>query len=319
MGDYRNTVNGAGTLGYIPTGGFATGNLEYVGDRDVFVFHLISGLTYTIEQLGSWTNNGTLVDPWVWVLTPSGSEVGSDDDRGVGLNALTQFWTTAPTQDYFVQAASFGDDYTGTYRVQVSEGVGSAGNDTITGTAFADAINGALGNDTINGGGGNDTLRGEFGNDILLGGAGNDQIYAGEDFDTVRGQAGNDVLRGGLQADILIGGLGNDVFDFDLATFSTPASRDVLRAGDGAAAFQGAGASAGDRIDLAGIDANTAAAGNQAFVFGGAGIGRLSLVNSGTDTVVRGNTDTDATLEFEFLIEDGAVLASAYRAADFIL
>jgi hypothetical protein len=34
---------------------------------------------------------------------------------------------------------------------------------------------------------------------------------------------------------------------------------------------------------------------------------------------VRGNTDNDAAFEFELLIEDGAVLASAYAAADFVL
>ena len=33
----------------------------------------------------------------------------------------------------------------------------------------------------------------------------------------------------------------------------------------------------GDLIDLAGIDANATAGGNQAFVFGGTGIGRVSV------------------------------------------
>ena len=61
------------------------------------------------------------------------------------------------------------------------------------------------------------------------------------------------------------------------------------------------------------------AAGNQAFVFGGTGIGRVSLVNSGSDTVVRCNTDKDAAFELELVIEDGGVLAAAYRAVDFIL
>jgi hypothetical protein len=116
-----------------------------------------------------------------------------------------------------------------------------------------------------------------------------------------------------------MGGGGSDVIDFDLASASARGIVDIVRAGDGATAFQGAGAAAGDRIDLAGIDANDAAAGNQAFVFGGAGIGRLSLVNAGTSTVVRGNTDTDAPFEFALLIEDGAVAAAAYTAADFVL
>ena len=90
-------------------------------------------------------------------------------------------------------------------------------------------------------------------------------------------------------------------------------------AGDGAIAFQGAGPTVGDRIDLAGIDARTTTGVNDAFLFGGTGIGRISLVNSGTNTVIRGNTDNDAAFEFELLIEDAAVLASTYRAADFVL
>ena len=84
-------------------------------------------------------------------------------------------------------------------------------------------------------------------------------------------------------------------------------------------AFEGAGAAAGDLIDLSGIDANTAAAGNQAFVFGGTGIGRISAVASGADTLIRGNVDGDAAFEFALLIEDGGVLAGAYRAIDFVL
>ena len=75
----------------------------------------------------------------------------------------------------------------------------------------------------------------------------------------------------------------------------------------------------GDRIDLSGIDANAGVAGNQAFVFGGTGIGRVSLANAGSDTVVRCNTDKDAAFELEVVIEDGAILAADYRAGDFIL
>ena len=42
-------------------------------------------------------------------------------------------------------------------------------------------------------------------------------------------------------------------------------------------------------------------------------------MNSGGNTIVRGNTDADAAFELEVVIEDGGVLASAYSAADFYL
>jgi hypothetical protein len=75
-------------------------------------------------------------------------------------------------------------------------------------------------------------------------------------------------------------------------------------------------------IDLSGIDANTGMLGNQPFVFGGGTTaGHLSLVNSATttSTLVRGNVDDDTAFEFVLTIEDGGVLASAYKAVDFIL
>ena len=153
-----------------------------------------------------------------------------------------------------------------------------------------------------------------------MGGAGNDQIYGGEGNDTLRGQAGADTMYGGFQFDISIGGTQNDVFDWDLAIGSTPAGTRQHPLGcDGAVAFQGAGGAAGDKIDVSGIDAKSTTGMNDTFLFGGTGIGRLSLVNSGARTLVRGNSDNDAAFEFELEIQDGAVLASAYTAADFFL
>ena len=132
-------------------------------------------------------------------------------------------------------------------------------------------------------------------------------------------QAQRSVLRGGWGADVLRGGRGSDVFDFNGVAESTPGARDIIQGYEGFVAFYGAGVAGGDVIDLSGIDANAVTPGNQAFVFGGTGIGRVSVVSSGTDTVVRCNTDTDAAFELEILIQDGRVLASAYKALDFVL
>jgi serralysin len=170
-----------------------------------------------------------------------------------------------------------------------------------TGNAMANQINGSNAGNTLIGLAGSDILRGNGGNDLLYGGDGNDRLV------------------GGPGADALVGGRGADVFDFDTASESPPGLHDICTTGDGAPAFEGAGALGGDRIDLSGIDANTALAGNQAFAFGGAGIGRVSVVSSGTDSLVHCNVDTDAAFEFELLIRDGAVLASSYKAIDFIL
>ncbi len=143
-------------------------------------------------------------------------------------------------------------------------------------------------------------------------------FFRGEAAQTRCGGLGADTLRGGGGADILIGDAGADVFDFDRAGNSTTDARDVIRAGL-TAAFEGAGVAGGDIIDLSGIDANTTVAGNQAFVFGGNGIGRISLTASGNGTLVRANIDDDAAFEFELLIEDGVVQPGAYTVGDFIL
>ena len=58
------------------------------------------------------------------------------------------------------------------------------------------------------------------------------------------------------------------------------------------AAFEGAGVAGGDLIDVSEIDANTAQAGNQAFAFGGTGIGRLSVVELRQPTPLSAATST---------------------------
>jgi len=128
------------------------------------------------------------------------------------------------------------------------------------------------------------------------------------------------VLRGSRGADVLYGGLDADVFDFDIAPESVTGAPDVIRSlNDTVLAFEGVGVAGVDLIDLSGIDANSGVAGNQAFVFGGPGTGRVSVIESGGSSLVRANTDGNADFEFELLIEDGGVLASAYKAGDFIL
>ena len=47
-------------------------------------------------------------------------------------------------------------------------------------------------------------------------------------------------------------------------------------------------------------------------MFGSTGKGGLSLIDVGGNTLVRGNIDNSAAFEFEILIVDGAVSASAY-------
>ena len=164
-----------------------------------------------------------------------------------------------------------------------------------------------------------DALRGSSEDDVMLGKGGDDHLLGLEGDDVLRGQNGNDVLIGRIGADILVGGLGNDIFRFAKVDESGADNPDIVRAGDGASAFEGAGAAAGDRFDLRGIDADMTVRENQAFVFGATKRGGLSLIDLDGKTVVRGNTDGDAAFEFVVTIEDGAVSARDYAASDFML
>ena len=248
-------------------------------------------------------------------------------------------WEGADT----VEGGSGDDELLGDYGRDTIRG--GDGDDTLIGGAGADRMEGGAGNDTYRldnnsdqaveaPGGGTDavysstsrTLAANIENLFLTGSAANgtgnalaNAISGTAGANTLRGLGGNDTFQGAKGADTVIGGGGDDVFKYAGVAASTPGSRDRIRAGDGAAAFEGAGQADDDKFDLSGIDANRTTGGNDAFSFGGMGLGRVWATASGSSTLIRANVDNDAAPEFELLIEDGTVLATAYTAADFIL
>lgn len=113
--------------------------------------------------------------------------------------------------------------------------IGSAGDDTLSGSELGEAIFGLGGADSIDGGGGDDilyggsldaTIYGGDGNDLIYGGPGDDLIFAGAGDDTIYGGGGNDTIIGGDGSDIIFGDAGNDLI-------SGGASGDVLSGGTG--------------------------------------------------------------------------------------
>ncbi|MBK8176420.1 MAG: M10 family metallopeptidase C-terminal domain-containing protein [Rhodospirillales bacterium] len=242
------------------------------------------------------------------------------------------------------------------------DGTGNALANSLTGNDGANALSGLGGNDTLDGGGGNDTLDGGPGGDRLYGGSGNDTYivdasgdivseFAGQGTDsvfsrisyrltadvealTLTGTAainatGNDLantilgngaanrLTGGAGADTLDGGGGDDRFVYTAVSDSRPDSPDVI------IAIVGIGASGGDRIDLAAIDAIAGTRHNEAFSFIGTAAftaaGQLRVSESGTDTLVQANIDSDLAADLVIIVHDAAIHASDYAAVDFIL
>jgi Ca2+-binding RTX toxin-like protein len=203
---------------------------------------------------------------------------------------------TMDTSDTIVEAVNAGIDevrtaiaaYTLGANVENLTGTSSAGQ-ALTGNGLANRITGGGGNDVLDGGAGNDTLAGGNGADLLVGGTG---------------------------ADSLKGGAGADVFRYDAAGDSTAGATDLI--GD----FQ-VGV---DKIDLHLIDANTLAAGDQAFhwiganAFSGTGAGsagELRVYQSGAYWWVAGDTNGDGTADLVIaLTPQGAILPAQ---GDFLL
>lgn len=226
-------------------------------------------------------------------------DAGNDTlDGGAGIDTMAG---GLGNDTYYVDAA--GDVVTET-------GASGSGTDTVTSTvsrtlgsyqenldlAGTAAINGT-GNSLAN------VLRGNSLANVLDGGSGNDSLA---------GNSGNDVLRGGAGQDVLTGGNGVDKFAFLTATDSTLAAfdriTDFLRGGD--------------KLDLAALDANAAAAGVQGFAFigtaafGANATGQLRYAyDAGTGaTMLYGSTDADATAEFAVQLTG----VTSLTASDFV-
>jgi Ca2+-binding RTX toxin-like protein len=209
---------------------------------------------------------------------------------------------------------------------------GGDGNDTLKGTGGADWLTGGAGADTLIGGIGDDFYFVTDNLDTIQEGAdeGFDAVYAslnytlpagvhveilrpddgyatvpinltGNEFDNIvygndgsnalAGGAGNDTLIGRYGMDSLTGGTGADTFVWQTIIDSGVVGGSV----DVVTDFNRA---EGDLIDLAGIDADIAAAGDQAFTsvqVGGVftAPGQIIVQNNGVDTFLLLNTNAD--------------------------
>lgn len=296
---------------------------EAAGEGVDTVWSFLNAYTLTANVENLWFNGigdftGTGNDLANLVAGSAGADRldgGAGDDQligGAGGDVLIG-GSGRDTASYATASSGVWAILTGSPNAQGGDAAGDSyvGVENLAGSGFDDVLQGDGLANTLSGGEDNDQLMGAGGGDVLIGGNGNDYLSGGD---------GGDVLRGGRGVDVLYGGRDADVFDFNSFGESVTGAPDVIRSLNATVlAIEGVGVAGGDVIDLAGIDANVAVAGNQAFVFGGAGIGRVSVIESGGSSLVRANTDGDAAFEFELLIEDGGVLGSAYKAGDFIL
>lgn len=141
---------------------------------------------------------------------------------------------------------------------------------------------------------------------IFTGGSGADTLYGGSGNDTIDGGDGNDIILGGGGKDSMDGGDGNDHFKWSVIGDSTVAGagRDTI---DNWAS--------GDKFDMTALEAST----GHTFTFIGTGAfghvaGQIQQSTSGTDTLVKIDTDGDASADFAFLVTG----AHAFASGDFM-
>ncbi len=204
----------------------------------------------------------------------SGNDLFQVTQTGTTVKGLGGFDTVQSTVNFTMSDDTERLDLVGTAAINGTGGVN------------ADYLYGNAANNILHGMAGLDQLWGRDGNDVLLGGSGNDLLY---------GDAGNDRIDGGAGQDKMKGGAGADVFVFSLASDTDRRYSDKVQD------FQ----TGIDKIDLTGIDADTAIAGNQAFVWGVSASGAASLwVKSG---YVFGDTNNDGVADLAIYVTGSVV------------
>ena len=202
---------------------------------------------------------------------------------------------------------------------------GGAGNDSLDGAAGADSMIGGTGDDTYivddagdevveAAGEGSDTVRTSLGTYTLAANVENLTYTGGGNFrgtgntraNSITGGAGADTLSGGGGADTLTGGAGADQFALSDAADSPPAAPITI------ADFSTAD---GDRIDLSGMDANSATPADDAFTWVGTAAftnvaGQLRIQATGADLQLLGDINGDGTADCTISLTTDTTLAA---------
>lgn len=173
-----------------------------------------------------------------------------------------------------------------------------------------------------------ENINGSLANDVLYGDASSNEITGNDGRDALDGRAGVDTLTGGQGADTLIGGAGGDRIDLAELLPARDVVKYLARTESGTTAsardtiinFDKGGGATDDKIDLSRIDADAAKAGNQAFLFKGAGAfnsaaGEVRLIVQGIFTLVYVDTDADAAAEMIINVQG----VTGLTKADFVL
>ena len=197
-----------------------TGSIAAAGEVDSLTISLVAGTTYRFDLLGisSLGTAGSLADPSLRLVGPSGAVAGANADDGAGFDAMLSC-TVAASGTYTLQCSATGE-LTGAYAMQatvVSGGAMQTGNSysvTNPATIVIEAV-GGIGQDVVMA---STSYTLTPGSEIELLATANAKgktaiNLTGNDLDqAIVGNAGGNVLAGMGGADVLTGGGGKDVF-----------------------------------------------------------------------------------------------------------
>ena len=146
--DYSGSANT--TNGIVAVNGNATaGIINFPGDNDYFKVSLQAGTNYVFDLVK--TTTAGLSDPYLSLLSPTLTQIASDDNSG-GSNNSRISYTALTSGIYYLGVADYGTG-TGGYTLSTAAAawtqVGTSANDTIQGTTGNDRIDGGSGIDTV--------------------------------------------------------------------------------------------------------------------------------------------------------------------------
>ena len=306
----QNTVSNGGVVAAASTGINVNGGFSQVTNTGIITSAngsgiLASGDDNTISNAGGITAllDGIYASGAGNLIVNSGSVVSANNSV---IHGAVGFHSSSGENNRLFNSGELSSQLNAVY--------GGAGNETIINRG---AMNGNVdlgaGYDSFKGWSGtvDGTIHGRGGNDTIAGGISDNAIFGDGGADVLKGGQGDDTLTGGSGRDLMRGGPDFDTFDFNNTTDSAAgAQRDHILD------FS----KADDVIDLAGIDAKTGVAGNQAFHFIGSTAfsgtaGELRAFNSAANAIVAGDVDGDGHSDFSILVEDVRNL----HAGDFML
>lgn len=229
-------------------------------------------------------------------------------DGGSGVDTVAYTTSSAGVQLFLAGGLSKGGDAAGDMLIGIENAEGSRFGDTINGNDANNFLTLGDGDDYGFGGKGQDILFGGRGADLLFGGDNDDRLFGQDGSDTINGGNGHDTIDGGDGNDLLRGEAGSDTFLFrDDALGDVDTIKDFHRDDS-------------DLVDLRGMDANSAIAGDQAFKWladkaftGHAGELHYSLNAAGA--TVSGDVNGDRIADFHIMLSDAGHLS----ISDFLL